>query len=287
MFIIKQGKGMPVQYNENIADTSDNSILQTGTVSRRRLPGSRPFHYYLYLPLSYSPASPVLVSVHGISRNALEHVEHFSSFAEKYGFILIAPLFSKKHYRGYQRLGRHRKKGRADLILSSVVEEVKKLTGNTSKKSYFFGFSGGAQFVHRYLMAYPEHVERAVIAAAGWYTFPDPTLEYPLGIKASAALPGASLFAPGFLSVPVSVLVGEFDNEQDAELRKSRFLFHQQGLTRIERGMRWAKVMTAASRSYNINTLYPFQLLPESDHSFLTCMTKGNMGAHIVKFLFD
>ncbi len=263
-----------------------SSVLPSGSIRERKLAVQPLLKYYLYIPEGCTPSSKIFISVHGISRNAREHAELFSSYAERYGLILVAPRFTRKHFCDYQRLGQKGTCRRSDKVLHAIVKEVKTLTGNRTGKFLMFGYSGGAQFVHRYIMAYPDHVDRAVIAAAGWYTFPDPTLEYPLGTKTSSSMKDITMNAFRFLSVPVSVLVGELDNERDHDLRKSDYLFHQQGLSRIERGRRWAKVMKSAARTYNLNTSYEFMILPRSGHSFAECMEKGDMGRHVFKSFF-
>ena len=52
------------------------------------------------------------------------------------------------------------------------------------------GFSGGAQFAHRFAMLYPGCVRRVVVAAAGWYTYIDPSRPFPLA--AAPATPAAA-----------------------------------------------------------------------------------------------
>ena len=59
-------------------------------------------------------------------------------------------------------------------------------TGAAAGPFYLFGFSGGAQFAHRYVLAHPDRVAAAGIGAAGWYTFPDSATPYPYGLGRGA-----------------------------------------------------------------------------------------------------
>ena len=257
-----------------------------GKVSARSLGGDSDQKYFLYIPSRAGDAARTFVAVHGITRNAEEQAHLFAPFAEHYGVVLIAPLFPEDRFRDYQRLGRAGRGERADYALDHIVAEVGSLIGVRTKKIYLFGYSGGGQFVHRYAMAYPERVARVALAAAGWYTFPDPTVDFPLGIKQTSGLPDIRFNLPRFLFIPTCLLVGEKDVLRDPELRKSRRIDRQQGITRLERGKRWIKVMAAAARAYNLDTPYHFQVLPNANHSFAECMERGNMGKWVFEFLF-
>jgi hypothetical protein len=125
------------------------SALDTGKVLKRRLGGRHGQVYYLYVPRSAGKRPPLMVSVHGISRNARQHAKLLSSMAELYGVIVLAPLFSEKQFPDYQRLGRLRRGPRADLALDRIVGEVLYLTGADSERLYLFGYSGGGQFAVR------------------------------------------------------------------------------------------------------------------------------------------
>jgi pimeloyl-ACP methyl ester carboxylesterase len=261
--------------------------LRRGSFSKQCLTQDPDFQYFLYVPDTAGEHAKTFVTVHGYTRNVIEHVEMFAPFAYQHGLILVAPLFSKERFPDYQRLGRKGKGGRADIRLDMVVSEAAGQTGADSERIYLFGFSGGGQFVHRYAMAYPERVSRAVIASAGWYTFPDPVLEYPFGIRNGSLLSGID-FNPGeFLQVPVCVMVGEHDIERDDEFRKSKSLDRQQGTTRLERGRRWIRTVSAAAKALSLDTVYNFEVLPESNHSFAACMKQGNMGERVFAFLLN
>ena len=242
--------------------------------------------YLLYVPKSANAYAPVLVTVHGISRNAREHVQAFVSLAERDGVVVVAPFFSERRYRDYQRLGRRGHGRRADKMLGRILTDVGQLTAANTGRVLLFGYSGGAQFAHRYTMLYPERIASTVIAAAGWYTFPDQTLDYPYGIGSVSELPGLAFEPDRFLRVPMSVLVGEHDVERDPGLRNSRRVDRQQGRTRVERGERWVKAMRLAARKRGFNTPYVFELLPDSDHLFDASVVFGQLADRVFVRLF-
>jgi pimeloyl-ACP methyl ester carboxylesterase len=260
--------------------------LLSGTVSHRTVRSDSSQEYYLYLPRHVDQNSRLFVSVHGISRNALEHAELFAPFAERYGVVIVAPLFPASKFHGYQRIFANNQGERADHVLDRIVEEVRELTGILSERAYLFGYSGGAQFVHRYTMAYPDRVAKVVIGAAGWYTFPDPARLYPFGIKPNPNFPGIDPDPDRFLRIPAYVLVGERDVREDRTLNQSGRVEYFEGETRLERGKRWIEEMTQAARARGLNTDYGFFTIPRSRHSFRQCMKRGEMGNLVFRLLF-
>ena len=161
------------------AQAAPMEAIEPGKVHVRHVTADPALRYFVYLPQKCSGYTSQFVSVHGVSRNAREHAERFSPLAEEYGVVLVAPLFSRRHFCDYQRLGREGGGRRADHAIQQITREIEYLTGADSSKISMFGFSGGGQFAHRYAMAYPDRVRQLVIGAAGWYTYPDDSRKYP------------------------------------------------------------------------------------------------------------
>ena len=241
--------------------------------------------YFVYLPSSGAQQAPVFVTVHGLSRNAREHAELFAPYCEEQGVVLVAPLFTEEHTRDFQRLGRQGRGARADLILESILEELSMTTGADTTKIHLFGFSGGAQFAHRFAMAHPHRVARAVIASAGWYTFPDGELRYPYGVRASRDLPDVRFDPEEFLQVPITVIVGEQDVTTE-DLRTSDRVNLQQGANRLERARNWVKAMHGAARVHRLDPLVAFESIPGGDHAFASLMQAGALGERVFSALF-
>lgn len=263
------------------------TALPRGEVIRRILVEDGRQPYYLYLPTRCDLThAPVLVTVHGISRNARTHARRYAALAERRGVIIVAPRFARSRFPDYQRLGRLGRGERADQMLDRILAEVGRLTGAATGRLYLFGYSGGGQFVHRYAMANPGRVAAMAIGAAGWYTFPDPERRYPYGIKSAPSLPGVSFNAGRFLQVPAWVLVGEEDDARDAALRQTPRVDHGQGATRLERGQRWVEAMNAAAYACGLMTPYRFIPLAGADHSFSRSVQYGAMAEHVFTCLF-
>jgi pimeloyl-ACP methyl ester carboxylesterase len=238
--------------------------------------------YYQYVPVSSAAPARTLVSIHGISRNARDHARLLAPLAERHGVTIIAPLFDDTFYSDYQRLGRRGRGRRADLALNEILDDAV----DAATPIRLFGYSGGGQFAHRYMLAYPDRVAALVLAAPGWFTFPDLQVRYPYGLARADALPGVRFDPDRFLRVPTLVLVGAHDVERGASLRRSRRLDRDQGCDRVSRGKRWIGAMQREARRRGFATRYIFECMPNTDHDFVAAMTRDAMGVTIFSFLF-
>lgn len=265
---------------------SDPVRLYSQKVIWHHLEANQNIRYITYIPDTVRAESPVMVCMHGISRNAAGHIYGFAPWAERYGFVLVVPLFETKYVAKYQRMARSVFDLRADIILNKIVDEVGRLNGVSTDRLHMFGFSGGAQFVHRYVMLHPHRVASFVAASAGWYTFPDPLVAYPRGTRVTPQLPGLSFVPRDFLQVPGLVLVGDRDTKRDPALKYSPRLVAQQGVNRLERGQRWVAAMTDSAKAHGFDTPYRFAELPGCGHSFERAMIRGGLGSQVIKALF-
>ena len=260
--------------------------LPRGRVLLRALRSEPMQEYLLLIPSAARLDAPVLVCVHGISRNASEQARVFASVCEHRGIILVVPVFTVEQNKDYQRLGRRGRGSRTDLLLNRCLAEVASLSGADVTQFRLFGFSGGAQFAHRYMMAHPERVARAVFVAAGWYTFPDHRQRYPFGIRPGRSLPDISFNPARFLRVPAQVLVGQEDTRASS-LRKNKRLDALQGRNRIERARNWVASMHKLSAQHEIEPCIALTEVPDADHSFGRFCARGALVERVIAFLID
>jgi pimeloyl-ACP methyl ester carboxylesterase len=253
-----------------------------------RVSRSRPqLEYHLYLPERQADTRRVLVSVHGVSRNAAEHIELFRDLADLYGVMLVAPVFSAEGYRDYQRLGRKGVGPRADLALIRLLNEIAMHTGADTGKVDLFGFSGGAQFAHRFAYVHSQRVRRIALGAAGWYTMPDPSLPYPYGTADAQGLDAARLNVAAAARLQTLVMVGEFDDrEDDDELNRAKVVERNQGRHRVERARAWAGAMNAVADRAGFSGAVDMQLLPGVGHSFRKAVRSGGLGRHLFEHCY-
>jgi hypothetical protein len=134
-------------------------------------------------------------------------------------------------------------------------------------------------------MAHPERVAGAVVAASGWYTFPDAGTRYPYGIAPSGELPVR--FEPAkFLRVPMTVVVG-LDDTTNADLRRNERVDARQGVTRVERARSWVESMRAAAETHHVEPRVSLQEVPGIGHSFGEFVREGRLAERIFEALFS
>lgn len=259
---------------------------QPGNISKRSLEGVQQIDYFAYVPSSGQRDGRVFVTIHGISRNAEEHLQGFAAMAERYGAVMLAPHFADAAYPKYQRLGTASDQGRADQAFDQVLQDAHEWLGLSPTPLHLFGFSGGGQFAHRYAMFYPKRVARMVLGAPGWYTFPDPERDYPLGLRSSQLWPKLRFSPVKFLCIPTLVLVGEDDDIRDDDLNRSRQIDAFQGFNRLERGERWVNAMRALARAFDVDGDFRFEVQANSSHAYESYAAQPIFAERIFSFLF-
>lgn len=206
----------------------------------RSFPGPVPREYYYHYPSGLHAGSPILVSVHGISRNAAEHMVRMRGIAEAAGAVIVAPFFGKKFYPRYQQLEDRARGIRSDLALIDILAAVRRETGVETPTFHLTGFSGGAQFAHRFAIFHADRVSTCVSCSAGWYSFPEPDIPFPLGL-ADGSGPGGISPHPDWHSVQHHVVVGSRDNAIEDALNMTAPVVELQGVGRRTRARRWVR----------------------------------------------
>ncbi|KAK4501150.1 hypothetical protein PRZ48_006956 [Zasmidium cellare] len=149
------------------------------------------FTYYLYAPSTYyrptTTPPRLLVLIHHSMRNAYALREAFQAFAQEHNLFLICPLFpigfldpsDTDNYKNLQYRGI-----RYDHVLLSIIDEVKARYPRVTIDTFgLYGFSGGAQFVHRFAYLHGKRLWGLVVAAPGSQTPWDHTCDYPAGVR--------------------------------------------------------------------------------------------------------
>lgn len=233
------------------------------------------------LPLKvHIPSGPpekleVIVSVHGISRNYEEHVELIKDKCSS-NFAIVAPYFDETRYGHYQKLGVGYREARADLSLDAALDALRKATGLETRKFHLLGFSGGAQFAHRYTLANPNRIRSLHLAAAGYYTFLNDSVAWPRGLRNCPLQRIVNANRNFFLRLPIDVYVGERDDVRDTTLRQGPRIDPQQGENRLERAVRWTKHVRELQRRSHLS-FAELTILPQVGHDFRQACTTGKL----------
>ena len=243
-----------------------------------------PLRYWFQPAPGAARARGLLVAVHGVSRGAAMHFQAFSALAARCQCHLLAPLFDAWRYPDYQRLGRPGRGARADLDLIALIGELGRRHGFDMARLWLFGHSGGAQFVHRFVFAHPDLVRRYALSAAGWYTYPDEAVRFPLGLAEPP--PGfPRLVAPRLLSVPGRVFVGRRERAGSRLLRHGEQLDSVQGRDRRDRAARWVQAMADAAARHGLPDPVGLEELDDGAHSFCGLVRRAQLVQRVAGFL--
>ena len=256
---------------------------RTFTVTRRPADGPDGLPCWLALPEKISDRLPPIVAVHGIRREADAQANLFAERAAALGRPVIAPIFEKDRWPRYQQAVR---RGRADLALLSLMDALRHEQVWHTRTFDLFGFSGGAQFAHRFAMLHPETVSRLTTASAGWYTFPDDAA-FPYGLsprpgRTDTWAPGLTANLDQFLKIPIQVCVGADDSTRDRNTRSGPEIDAQQGTHRMARAARWARALQDAALARGIAPRVTFWALSACGHDFRVCVTRGRLDRIVV-----
>ena len=239
---------------------------------------------WVALPDNFSTEPTPLVAVHGIKRGVSEQVEYLAAHASAQGRPVIAPEFNEMNWRNYQQVVR---RSRADLALIGLMQKMR-TTGIWQTQHFdLAGYSGGAQFAHRFAMLYPHLIGKLTASAAGWYTFPDGApFPYGLGDPANSRKKWGSRIRARFcefLTIPIDVAVGALDTKIDKATRSFSDLDLQQGINRFQRGQNWVNALNKAAKIWGITKLPAhFHVLPDSGHNFVECIENGGLARIIL-----
>ncbi|MSU24525.1 MAG: hypothetical protein EXS32_11975 [Opitutus sp.] len=143
--------------------------------------GPEPITLFTYKPPTYQDG-PLLIVCHGVGRNAEEYRNFAITLAERFGVIVVAPLFDKDRFPSlrYQRGGVLDGAGTAQpatawtfSVIPKIVAHVRGLEGKPMLPYYVIGHSAGGQFLVRLAAFLPGDAVRIVAANPGSYLFPD------------------------------------------------------------------------------------------------------------------
>lgn len=220
---------------------------------RPAFPGSPVRVYYSAPP---DPASAqVLVVLHGLNRDGRAHRDDWARVLGGRNVLVLVPEFAASGYPAYNlgdvtdARGAVRGPDQWDfLMVEALFDRVVADVGGDAAAGYLlFGFSGGGQFVHRFVELMPRQRARVAVAAnAGWYTMPDDALPFPHGL---GGLPVQVAGLQRAFGTNLVVLLGGRDSDpRDPSLQRDPRT-DRQGVQRLERGRTFFRQAAAAARA--------------------------------------
>jgi pimeloyl-ACP methyl ester carboxylesterase len=157
---------------------------------RTELPDARePITLFTYKPPTYR-GGPLLIVCHGVQRNAEDYRNFAITLAERFGVLVVAPLFDKERFpmARYQRGGLVGADGAVQpperwtyASIPRMVARVRELEGKPDLPYYLIGHSAGGQFLVRMAAFLPGEAECIIAANTGSHLFPTREADFGYG----------------------------------------------------------------------------------------------------------
>ena len=237
---------------------------------------------FYHVPVSYSSSSKIVFGLHGGSRDAEGLRDNMIQKSVDYNFILIAPKFSSSDFSlgdGYN-LGNVYVDGDnpstntlndenewSFSIIEPLFDSVKSSLSIENDKYNLFGFSAGAQFVHRFIQFKPNtRFDKVVAGAAGWYTVPDYSIPFPYGYE-NSILNSTSL--NNLLTSDLYIQVGALDNNPNSTGLRHNEYADAQGLNRVTRAVHFFETGQNIAESSNYNFNWSLHIIQGAGHNLI------------------
>lgn len=207
------------------------------------------FSYALFCPPAIlddparHPTPDLIVSIHGSGRKVHAGLEAFTDLAMRHDAVVLAPLFpigigdplDADAYKYIADDGL-----RYDRLLLDMIAETGRVLGRSFGRTVMFGFSGGGQFAHRFLLLHPHRLTAVSIGAPGKVTLPGDARPWWIGTGDMASRFGSPLDLAALRSVAVQLIVGAADTEtEEIALRPGDTRWRpgagDAGVTRVDR----------------------------------------------------
>lgn len=261
----------------------DESIVGSGSVMfDYSFDGfNKSMEIFYHIPQNKTQTTPILIVFHGVGRNASDYRNSLIERADALNFIVIAPKFSTQNFPGGDQynLGNVYVDGDnpsantlnpegewAFSIVEPLFDFIKEKIGNSNPTYKIFGHSAGAQFAHRFLLFKENNrADQIVVSAAGWYTFPDESVDFPYGISNSILL-NSSLEL--FLAKNIRVQVGELDSDPETSSLRRNVFADAQGLHRLERATNFFNFSQELAQNLETPFNWNFTIRNAAGHNF-------------------
>lgn len=233
------------------------------------------FKVRVYVPENHTDLTPVVIVMHGASRDAERYFNDWAPLGEAHGYIIVVPEFSAADFSRSARynLGfvfsarTDRLRPEEEWTFSAIeplFDEIVDRLGGQQDGYSIYGHSAGSQFVHRYLFYKPDaRVHRYIAANAGWYTLPLPDVDYPYGLQDSE-VPGSRL--ADIFSKDLVLLLGREDTDPNANKLRQTPEAREQGPNRLARGITMFRVAAAKAEELGAEFNWQLMLVPGADH---------------------
>jgi hypothetical protein len=254
--------------------TNETTVIKPVQSFTFKSPDNPEIKVFYALRPKISSKTKVLVVMAGRQRDADAYIESWVDWGGRSNYVVIAPQFDVKNWpeplgynfgnlaSGSERSNTPNPRSKWSFtVLEQLFDEVRKRFSVDVEKYDLFGHSAGGQFVHRFLLFYPENRVRVAVAAnPGFYTFPDSSIDFPYGLKDSPVAVSQKQLLD-WTNADLIIMRGTADIQRTESLRQTPEA-DAQGKHRYER----AGVMYGTVRGLNPNTRWRLIDVPDIAH---------------------
>lgn len=248
--------------------------------------GGRSIAVFYHRPKRFHTGAEILFVIPGSGRGAAEYRDTWIEHAEKFGVLIVAPMFPERFYgfEEYHLCGLAKSSNLEERVsyiegtnvaqlredgltfelnsdpqtwlfaeFDHIFDLVKKAVGSTQERYHLFGHSAGGHILHRLaLFGNSPRVGKIMPANASFYTLPDPDIPFPFGLGGT---PADSASLRRAFAKEMILFLGEKDNEKETGGTFLRsYTADEQGLHRLARG----QYFFARARETAAELGYPF-----------------------------
>jgi poly(3-hydroxybutyrate) depolymerase len=226
---------------------ADAAPLPSGASQTSVQVDSLQLELFTYKPANYKNG-PLLVVFHGMLRNADTYRDNAKGMGDRFGALVVAPLFDLKRFpnEAYQMGGLMKKDALQPKekwtwsLVPKLVDEVRRREGRPKMPYYLIGHSAGGQFLCRLTGFVPTTAEGIVVANPGSDLFPTRDMPFPYGFGQLPAALSDDAAIQRYLGQRMTLYLGTADVES-TNMPKGE-LADKQGKTRYERGKQCFKL---------------------------------------------
>jgi len=236
-------------------------------------PGNPDVRVYTVVPSTLNPATRILLAMHGNSRTASSYADTWRPWAAAHDYLVLCPFYDVANWpsAGMYQMGNvfseddcggtmNPRERWAFTIDLGIHQQAREGFAIADPRFDMWGFSGGGQHVHRFMLFEPDApVRLAISAGSGWYTVPDPVIDCPYGPGDPLQFPRQDVL--DWTNRDMVIMVGTADTLRDEELRITARA-DAQGLNRYQR----AGYMMSKALAFNRSTHWRRVDVPNSAH---------------------
>ena len=278
------------------------SIYQTNDVPHCAIQADPRFSYSAFIPDEHYPQSPaqssklpVLVAVHGTSRRSHRNLAAWREFALENRCAIFAPLFpclvsGPTDIDGYHYLGKpprpdsatwdamiqsrvpvpkvfaqvDNREVRHDLLLLAMLDEISiRWPALDTSRVFLTGFSGGGQFVSRFMLFHPTRLLAVAIGAPGSVTALDFNKPWPAGMADVESICGIGVDMNALKALPIIAAVGGEDT--DGMASKVRRFIKDDAKEELDK-TRVQRLANQVEQWRSLSMDVEFEVVPEAKH---------------------